>query len=111
METLKLYTADDIDAVTNTRSGETKLGEKVQTVTDLNLLALSSSKFVLLGLPEDIGIKANFGIGGARTVWDQALKSLLNIQSTKKLRGDEITVLGHIDFGDKFSKAKSLNPQ
>jgi formiminoglutamase len=111
METLKLYTAGDINAITNTRSGETKLGEKVQTLTDLELLALSSSKFVLLGLPEDIGIKANFGITGSRTAWDQAIKSLMNIQSTKKLRGDEITVLGHIDFSDKLDKARSLNPR
>lgn len=111
METLKLYTRDQIQGLTNIRAGETKLGERVQTVSSLDLLALSSSKFVLLGLPEDIGIKANFGITGARTAWDEALRSLMNIQSTKKFRGDEITVLGHIDFADKLDKAKSLNPE
>ncbi|HUH33727.1 MAG TPA: formimidoylglutamase [Daejeonella sp.] len=111
METLKLYTRDQILGLTSVRSGETKLGERVQAVSSLDQLALSNSKFVLLGLPEDIGIKANFGITGARTAWDGALRSLMNIQSTTKLRGDEITVLGHIDFENKLAKAESLNPE
>ena len=111
MEKLKLYTKDQIRALTNIRSGETKLGERVQTISNINSLALSSCKFVLVGLPEDIGVKANLGLGGTRTAWDGALRALLNIQSTNKLRGDELTILGHIDFDDKLGQAALLDPK
>lgn len=110
MEKLKLCTKDDILGLTNIRIGETKLGEKVQTISD-NALALTTCKFVLLGIPEDIGVKANFGIGGARTAWEPALKSLLNIQSTEKFRGDEILIFGALDFSEELSQAQSLDSQ
>ena len=109
-EKLKFYTNKDILGLTNIRAGETKLGERVQTISDFGSLVLSSCKFVVLGLPEDVGVKANFGICGARTVWEGALKSLLNIQSTQKLRGDELAILGHLDFDEERNKAQSLDP-
>lgn len=109
MGSLKIYTTDHIRSLTNIRDGETKLGERVQVVRDLDALALTNSKFVLLGLPEDVGVQANFGITGTRTVWDDTLRALLNIQSTEKLRGNEIGVLGHIDFSDEISRARTLN--
>jgi formiminoglutamase len=111
MEKLRLYTKEQILDLTRIRAGEIKLGERIQTVSDLNSLALSTCKFVLLGIPEDIGVKANFGIGGASTAWKPALKAILNIQSTEKFRGDELAVLGHLDFEDEISQAQSLDPQ
>ena len=111
MEKLNLYSKDDILAYTSIRTGETKLGERVQVISDLKLLPLSSCKFVLIGLPEDIGVKANYGITGTRTVWKDALSALLNIQSTKKFPGDELAILGHLDFEQKSAKAESLDPQ
>jgi formiminoglutamase len=105
-----LYNNDDLMKATSVRAGEVKLGERVQTVASIDGLALSSCKFVLIGLPEDVGIKANFGIGGSRTLWQSAFKSFLNIQSTSKLSGAEITVLGHIDFGEEIKQATGLDP-
>ena len=110
MEQLKLYSKEKLLSLTNLRLGETKLGERVQLISDLNSLALTNCKFVLIGLPEDIGVKANFGKTGTRTAWDAALKALLNIQSTKKFRGDELAVLGHIDFDEELKEAESLDP-
>lgn len=109
MGSLKIYTRDRILSLTDIRTGETKLGERVEIVADLEALALTNCKFVLLGLPEDVGIQANFGVTGARTMWDAALRALLNIQSTEKLRGDEIAVLGHIDFTDENKRARALD--
>lgn len=111
MGNFKLYTKEDIAALTNLRSGETKLGERVQTIASLEALAISSCKFVLIGLPEDIGVKANFGITGARTAWEDALKALLNIQSTKKLSGAEVAVLGYLDFSNEMEQATTLDPK
>lgn len=60
----------------------------------------SNAKYVLLGIPEDIGVKANYGVGGADTSWLPFLSSFLNIQSNDFLVGDQILMLGHFDFGD-----------
>jgi formiminoglutamase len=69
----------------------------------------SPAKFVLLGLPEDIGVRANYGRGGAHAAWLPALHFLINMQSNDFLRGDEILILGHIDFSDLMERANQLN--
>ena len=109
MGSLRIFTAEQKLSLTSVRAGETKIGERVRVVSTLDELALSDSKFVLLGLPEDVGVQANGGITGTRTVWDDALRAFLNIQSTEKLRGDEIVVLGHIDFTEEIKRARSLD--
>jgi formiminoglutamase len=55
---------------------------------------------VVLGIPEDIGVRANYGNGGADTAWIPFLSAFLNTQSNDFLTGEDILVLGHFDFGD-----------
>lgn len=114
MEGLKIYDQDDIRALISFRDGERKLGEFVQTlpsrhcdsdissgeVISIENLKNSTAKFVLLGIPEDIGIRANHGIGGASSAWLSSLKVILNIQSNAFLKGDELLVLGHFNFDE-----------
>jgi formiminoglutamase len=101
---LKIYTRQDILSLTKLRKFETKLGERLQVTGNSSHLMQSirqtTAKYVLVGIPEDIGIKANYGIGGAGTAWMSFLQSFLNIQSNDFLDGDEILLLGHFDFGD-----------
>lgn len=96
MDSLKIYSQADVMAFVNLRTGEQKLGESVQTINDLEELSSSSAKFVLLGIPEDMGVRANHGIGGAKSAWQASLKSLLNIQNNLFLQGENILVLGHV---------------
>lgn len=84
--------------MTSLRRSETKLGECLNILSDLSDLSASPSKFVLVGLPEDVGVRANWGIGGAHTAWGPTLKALLNIQSTTLFTGREIALLGYLDF-------------
>jgi formiminoglutamase len=105
MGKLKLYDKEYILSLTAIRTGETRLGERVQIISNIKDLALSSCKFVLIGLPEDIGVKANLGIGGTHTAWGDGLKAFLNIQSTTKFTGEELAVLGHLDFSDQMLEA------
>jgi formiminoglutamase len=98
MDSFKLYSRSDILAFVNIREGEEKLGERVKQVDTLDQIKSSPAKFVLLGIPEDIGIRANFGVGGASTAWEAALNSLLNIQSNPFLSGEEILLLGHFEI-------------
>lgn len=98
MDSLKIYSQSDINNLIINRSGETKLGERIQTISSLDALQSSTAKFVLLGIPEDIGIRANSGIAGASTTWRPALMAFLNIQSNRFLSGEEILVLGHFEI-------------
>lgn len=108
MDSFKIYSQGDVLALTNLREGEVKLGEQVKTyrhceegndeAISLSSLRESISKFVLLGIPEDIGVRANLGIGGAKTAWQSSLKSFLNIQSNPFLNGKEVLVLGHFEI-------------
>ncbi|WEK19302.1 MAG: formimidoylglutamase [Candidatus Pedobacter colombiensis] len=98
MNGLKIYSAAELTSLTNPREGEIKLGQKVQSVSALDEIATSTAQFVLLGIPEDIGVRANHGIAGAASAWHPTLKALLNIQSTPFFKGDELLVLGHFTF-------------
>lgn len=100
----KFYNKQDILAVTKLRKFETKLGERLQVISNAADLETSlkntKAKFVLFGIPEDIGVKANGGIGGADSMWLPFLQSFTNIQSNDFLDGAEIILLGHFDFTD-----------
>lgn len=100
----KAYSRQDILSLVRLRRFETRLGERVQLLTDLNEIAASikglSSNYVVFGIPEDIGVQANYGTAGTSTAWLSFLQSFLNIQSNDFLLGEEIAVIGHFDFGD-----------
>lgn len=112
MKRLKIYSKEQIHASIRKRSGETKLGDCVQYIAGDSIeksLLNSSSKFVLLGLPEDIGARANYGRGGTHTAWQPALSNILNTQSNSYLTGEELLVLGHIDFDDLMEQANKID--
>ncbi|RZK54251.1 MAG: arginase [Pedobacter sp.] len=107
MDSFKIYTQGDIDLLINERAGEEKLGQHVYiydcpTCTEgeiaIQTLRDSPARYVLVGIPEDIGVRANLGIAGAKTAWNSALKALLNMQSNPFLSGEEILVLGHFEI-------------
>src|SRR3954470_1321191 len=112
MKHLIVYNKKNISNYTRIRAGETKLGERVQTLSSKNIsagLKASTATFVLIGLPEDIGVRANYGRGGAHTAWEPALTNLLNVQSNTFFKGEELLVLGHIDFEDLLKRAQKLD--
>jgi len=98
------YSKQQILQFTRLRKFETKLGERIQFVGSKEklevLLKESKAAYVVLGIPEDIGVRANHGVGGADSVWLPFLSSFLNIQSNDFLNGEEIILLGHFDFTD-----------
>jgi formiminoglutamase len=86
------------------RKFETKLGERINCIADKasleDTLQQTTCSYILFGIPEDIGVKANQGIGGADSAWFPFLSSFLNIQSNDFLSGENILLLGHFDFND-----------
>ena len=91
MQHLKIYNKHDVLLLTKLRRFETKLGEHLQVLSDTKHIERSiensSAKFVLFGVPEDIGVKANLGIGGADSAWIPFLQAFLNIQSNDFIQG------------------------
>jgi formiminoglutamase len=104
MKHLKIYNKQDILSLTKLRKFETKVGERLQVISNPAALAdsiqHSKAAYVLLGIPEDMGVKANHGNGGAGTAWISFLQAFLNIQSNDFFDGNDILLLGHFDFGD-----------
>lgn len=102
MKHFNIYTKQDVLSYTSVRKFETKLGERIRCISPASnveeALKQPSVKFVLFGIPEDIGIKANGGIGGADTAWESFLQAFLNLQSNDFLDGSEILLLGQFDF-------------
>ena len=104
MKHFRYYSKQDILNLTRLRRYESKLGEKLKTVdasADIpSQLNASSAKFVLFGIPEDVGVRANHGIGGADSAWIPFVKSFVNVQGCDRFSGDEMILLGHFDFSD-----------
>ena len=104
MKHFKFYSKEDILSITKVRRFETKIGERLQYLKSGDewpeVLQQSTSKYVIVGIPEDIGVKANFGTGGADTAWLPFLSSFVNVQSNDFFTGDNTLLLGHFDFGD-----------
>jgi formiminoglutamase len=99
----KRYDKINILAFTHLRKYETKLGEMVlcDNSKDFeNAVSETPAKYILFGIPEDIGVKANLGKGGADTAWFPFLESFLNIQSNDFLSGENIFIAGYFDFSD-----------
>lgn len=105
MKHFKFYNKPDLLWLTKPRKFETRIGERIQVLNNLSGdlqedIRQHNCKFVLVGIPEDIGVRGNMGIGGTDTSWLPFLQAFLNVQSNAYLTGEDILLLGHFDFGD-----------
>lgn len=117
MKHFKFFSKEALQSITKVRSFEIKLGERVKYVPATQhwkeALKNTTAQYVIVGIPEDIGVKANFGIGGAATAWLPFLTSFLNVQSNEFLTGEELLVLGYFDFSevDYLIEQQAYNPE
>ncbi len=99
---LKVYSKEMVAGMTRVRRFETKIGEVIQTVAAFpnteQAVQESKAKFVLVGVPEDIGIRANYGKGGVGSAWNAFLDCFLNFQSNDFFDGSDVLLLGHLNF-------------
>lgn len=84
------FSEQDIQQLTSKRVGETKLGEHVQVGFN------TSSKYVLIGVQEDIGPQANFGKPGATNAFTAMLSRFLNMQANRFFNGKQLCCAGYI---------------
>jgi formiminoglutamase len=113
MEKLIRFTSSDLSKITNHRSGEVKFGEQMYTVpkdADITVfLKECEAQFVLFGIPEDIGVRANFGRPGADSAWESAIKSIANIQHNRFNKGYDLLVLGQLDVAQQMHEIQNLD--
>lgn len=106
MQHLIVFSAKDMTPILGKRPGETRLGNHFLLPEGPTLGAILESakaqgaRFVLLGVGEDAGPRANLGRGGATNAFEAMLKYLVNLQSNRFYRGDDCLLLGQLDFGD-----------
>ncbi len=111
MKGLKIYSFRDVEKLINKRVGETKFGEKINFIEDLDHLSGSKARFVLFGIPEDIGVRANSGKAGTANAWKVCLNSLLNVQENKYTYAHNVLLLGEVDCSEFMSKASNISPE
>ncbi|MCW3076511.1 MAG: Arginase [Bacteroidetes bacterium] len=111
MELIKVYSKDHINNFTRKRANEQKVGEVVKTFSAnwKQDLKTSSVLFVIVGIAEDIGVRANYGRGGAHTAYKPALESFLNQQVNDFLDSEKIAVLGEVKVDDLMERSIHLN--
>ncbi|WP_432411402.1 formimidoylglutamase [Rasiella sp. SM2506] len=107
---LKFYSKKKLLAHTNPRNGELKFGQAAITVGSLKELKDKPQQYVLLGIPEDIGVRANSGKPGASKAWEATLSSLCNIQQTQYCQAHNVIVLGELDCSQQMQQAETLKP-
>ena len=115
MESLVLLSHNDLTTLTKKRSGESKFGECVQTLSNstniYDAIVDLDVTHVIFGIKEDIGVFANHGKPGAANAWDATLKVLLNIQNNEYTNPQKVLILGHLDYEKTQEKVRALNPE
>lgn len=110
MEEFKIYNAKSIVKLINTRVGETKFGERVHFIQNIEELSTVDAKYVLFGIPEDFGVRGNFGKSGTAGAWKSCLESLLNIQANQYTKPEKVILLGEVNCHEAMEKASNLDP-
>ncbi len=113
---IQLFTKGEGASLTQIRRGETKLGEVIHILDEASASSLLKAKsqgvkYLVLGIPESIGVMGNGGKPGAENAWDSFLAAFLNVQSNRFSNGEEICVLGNIDVDFLQKKAQALDKE
>jgi formiminoglutamase len=109
MNGIKMYNHKTIEGLFTKREGETNFGEKVGFIENLEEMENSNAKYVLFGIPEDIGVRANLGKPGAGNAWKTCLKSLLNVQANQYTNPENLILLGEVECSILMAKAANID--
>jgi len=110
MKGIKIYDFKDVEKIIKSRDGETKFGERVHFIENLEHLSSFDAKYVLFGIPEDIGVRGNLGKSGASGAWKCCLSSLLNIQANQYTKPEKVILLGEVECEEVMKKASNIDP-
>ncbi|WP_282135899.1 formimidoylglutamase [Seonamhaeicola maritimus] len=113
MDKLVLFNNSSRNKLLNKRQGESKFGQHIKLLTRISNIYEQLNnldvKYVIFGVPEDVGVIANLGKTGTAKAWEASLKVLLNIQSNKYTKAKEVLILGHLNFSDEMEQISKLD--
>ena len=98
-------TKDAVLSIVSVRDGEVKLGEKLSVYSDFDIFL---GKYVVLGVCEDVGPRANLGLSGADVGYSCFLKRFLNMQSNSFFSGEEVLLLGEVLVNSEVTELDDL---
>lgn len=102
------------ESIVSARVGEERFGQTVQLADGVapldEVLKNSSCDVVVLGINEDIGVRANYGRAGTADAFEQSLPHLFALQNNRYLPGERVMVLGHLNFNDLDGLSRHFNP-
>lgn len=82
--------------------------QTVEVCEDLKELSNLKAKYLIIGIPEDIGVRANLGRAGASEAWESFLKSFLSLQQTSLNDVSRFCILGSVSTKDLMLQAQNL---
>ncbi|MFD2823721.1 formimidoylglutamase [Lacinutrix iliipiscaria] len=113
MDKLVLFNAEKLKRLVNKRPKESKFGEHITVLASVfniyEQLKNLDVEHVIIGLPEDVGVFANYGKSGTSSAYEATIKILLNIQSNAFTNPKKVLILGHLNFEDELEKLKLLD--
>lgn len=113
MDKLILFNASKVNKILNKREGESKFGEHITLLPPTTNIYESIKnldvRYVIIGLPEDVGVFANHGKSGTSKAWDATIKILLNTQSNVFTHANKVLLLGHLNFEEELNQLSTLN--
>jgi formiminoglutamase len=109
MTHLKYFDRNQLEQYIKPRYGEIKIGQEIELISDISDLENKSQEYVILGIPEDIGVLANHGKPGTKNAWKAFLQSFLNTQENDYNPSKNVIILGHVDCNDDLSKAADID--
>jgi formiminoglutamase len=95
---LEFYSQSDLLLRTNVRAGEQRLGETLQIIDEATFNGTDSfdQRFIIVGVEEDFGVRANHGRGGAEQAFQAFLSHFCNLQNNRFFPSQEVAVLGAV---------------
>jgi formiminoglutamase len=83
--------------------------QAIEVCESLDYLEHVKAKYIIIGIPEDIGVRVNLGRAGASEAWNEFLKAFLSLQHTSLNDCSRFCVLGNIATGDLMLPSQGLN--
>ena len=95
---LEHYTKEDLLSRTSIRQGEERLGQSIAAVNESDWTNANSlpHKFIIVGIEEDFGVRANHGRGGADRAFQSYLNYFLNMQVNRFFPAESVAILGAV---------------
>jgi formiminoglutamase len=82
--------------------------DRIAFCESLENLAQVQAKYIIIGIPEDIGVRANMGRPGAHEAWNDFLTHFLNLQHHRFNDVGRFCILGTVHTADLIDSCANL---